>query len=67
MRLKMHLAGAEAKEEYDRLADRIIELSNQYEPVRDAASETAESVFAALKLAAEEMKAGLERVRRTLE
>ncbi|MCA9261412.1 MAG: hypothetical protein KDA61_19485 [Planctomycetales bacterium] len=67
LRVKLHLAGQEAKQEYDRLTDRIGELVRQYEPTRDAVEETAENVWAALKLAAEEMKAGFGRVRKSLE
>ncbi len=65
--VKLHLAGKEAKQEYDRLAERIGELLQQYEPARHAVEETAENVFAALRLAAEEMKAGFDRVRKSIE
>lgn len=66
LKLHMHLAGAEAKQEYDRLSAKITELTDQYEPARQAAGETATNVFAALKLAAEEMKAGFERIASSL-
>ncbi len=62
LKLRSHLAQMEAKEEFDRLSKRIDELSEQYEPVRGAVEESAGSVFAALQLAAEEMKGGLRRV-----
>ncbi len=67
LRLHLHLAGQEAKDEYDRLSDRMTELSDQYEPARQAMAETADNIFAALKLAAEEMKHGFERVRKSIE
>ena len=60
--VKAHLAGMEAKQEYDRLSDQVDELIRQYEPVKDAVVESSENVFAALKLAAEEMQHGLGRV-----
>ena len=66
LRLKMHLAEMEAKDEYDRLSGKFDELSDQYDPVRDAVEETADNVFAALKLAAEEMKNGFLRVRKAV-
>lgn len=66
MRVKMNLAGRETKQEYDRLSDRINELMKQYEPTKDAASESADKVFSALKLAGEEMKNGLDRIWKTL-
>ncbi len=67
LQLHMHLAKSEAKQEFERLTDRINELTDQYEPVRKATAETADNVIAALTLAAEEMKAGFERVRKSLE
>ncbi len=62
LRLKMHLAEMEAREEYDRLSGKIDELADQYEPVSKAVGESADNVFNALKLAAEEMQAGVLRV-----
>lgn len=67
LKLKMHLAQMEAKEEYDRLSGQVEELAKQYEPVQDAVEEAAGSVFSALLLAADEMKAGFHRVRKALD
>lgn len=66
LRVKMHLANMETKQEYDRLSDRINDLMAQYEPTKDAAAESAEKVFSALKLAGEEMLNGLQRIWKTL-
>ncbi len=66
LKVKMHLAGMEAKDEYERLSSKIDELSTQYDPVKQAVSETADSVIAALSLAAGEMKSGIKRVRDAL-
>jgi len=66
LRLKMHLANMETKQEYDRLSDRINDLTAQYEPTKHAAAESAEQVFAALKLAGEELLNGFHRIRKTL-
>ena len=63
LKVKMHLAGMEAKEEYERLSGKIDELSTQYDPVKQAVSDSADSVIAALSLAAGEMKNGFQRVR----
>lgn len=65
--VKLHLAGKEAKQEFDRLNERIGELLKQYEPAQGVVQETAENVWAALRLAAEEMKAGIDRVRKSIE
>lgn len=63
LKVKVHLAEMEAKDEYDRLSGKIDELSTQYAPVKQAVSESADSVIAALALAAGELKNGFERVR----
>ena len=61
--LKMHLAKMESKDEFDRLSVKVDELSDQFEPVKDATGEVAGKVFNALALAAGEMQKGFERVR----
>lgn len=66
LQVQMHLAQAEVKDEYNRLAVKVDELTKQYEPVKNAVGETAGNVFAALKLAAEEMKLGFDRVRKSM-
>jgi hypothetical protein len=66
LRVKMHLAGQETKQEYDRLSNRINDLMAQYEPTKDAAAESADKVFSALKLAGEEMLNGFHQIRKTL-
>ena len=66
LRLRIHLAGMEGKEEYARLSTKIDELTAQYEPVKDAVADTAGNVFSALMLAAGEMKTGFSRIRKGL-
>ncbi len=66
LKLQMHLAEMDAKDEYDRLSRKCDELSDQYEPVKDAVEETAENIFSALGLAAEELKQGFHRVRKAV-
>jgi len=66
LKLQMHLADMEAKDEYDRVSEKFDELSDQYEPVKDAVEETAENVFAALGLVADELKFGFQRVRKAI-
>jgi chromosome segregation ATPase len=63
LRLQLHLAEMDAKEEYKRLTEKVEDLATQYEPVKDAVGDTAENVFAALLLAAGEVKHGFDRVR----
>ena len=66
LKVQMHLASMEAKDEYERVSGKIDELTEQYDPVKDAVEETAENVFTALGLVADELKVGFERVRKSL-
>lgn len=66
LKLQMHLASMDAKDEYDRLSGKYEELSEQYEPVSDAVGETAENLLSALSLAAGELKVGFQRVRKAM-
>lgn len=66
LRLQMHLASMEAKDEYDRLSSKYDELADQYQPVSGAVEETAENLLSALSLAAGELKVGFQRIRRAI-
>ena len=66
LKLQMHLASMDAKNEYDRLSGKCDELNDQFEPVKDAIEETTGNVFSALGLAAEELKIGFDRVRKAI-
>ena len=66
LKLQMHLASMEAKDEYERLSGKYDELSEQYDPVSNAVEETAENLIAALGLAAGELKHGFQRVRKAI-
>ena len=64
--VKIHLAKAEAKEEWSKVDDKFAQLKADYKPVKDAVGETAKNVLSALELAAGEVKAGFDRVRKLL-
>ena len=66
LRLQMHLAHAEAKEEWDKMEGKLSKLSDDYEPLKDAAEESAQNVFESLKLVAEEVANGFHRIRKSL-
>lgn len=66
LRVNLHLASMDARDEYERLSRRVDELRAQYEPLTDAVGETAENVFSALGLAADELRRGLGRVREAI-
>ena len=64
--LKMHLANAEAKQEWGKLRDKLDRLLADYEPARKAAGQSAQDVGNALKAVAQEIKAGFDRIRKAL-
>lgn len=66
LKLTVHLASMEAKDEYDRISGKIDELTKQYDPVKNAVEDSAGNVFAALMLAAGEMKNGLHQIRKSV-
>jgi outer membrane murein-binding lipoprotein Lpp len=67
IRVRLHLAGMEAKDEYERLSSKTEELLAQYEPLKNAVDETSENVFSALSLAAGEMKNGFSKIWHSLD
>ena len=64
--LKMHLAEAEASEEFDKAKTKLDELTAQYDPLKDAVGESAGNVGASLKLVADEVKSSFERILKSL-
>lgn len=66
LKVRMHLAGMEAKEEYERLSGQVDKLTEQYDPVRKAVSESTGNLISALSLAAGEMKNGFLRIRKAM-
>lgn len=65
--VQMHLGKAEAKEEWDRMRAKLDKLNHDYEPVKNAVSESAGDVMESLKLVAGEIKEGFDRVRKSLQ
>ena len=66
LRVKLHLAKADAKDEWARLEKQWEEMRPKLEAARQEAGKTAESVGSALSLAVEELKKGYERLRKLL-
>jgi len=66
LQLQMHLASMDAKDEYERLSGKCDDLTDQYEPVKDAVEDTTENIFAALGMVADELKVGFQRVRKAI-
>jgi hypothetical protein len=63
LQLKLHLAKADAKDEWARLEHQWEEMKPKLEAAREEADKTAESVGAALDLAIDELKKGYERLK----
>lgn len=64
IKLKAHLGKAEAAEELEKLDKKWNSFLDQYKPVAEEAGKAAGNAGAALGLAADELKAGYERIRK---
>ena len=64
--VRMHLAGAEAKQEWNRLDDTVNQLTHRFDPLKHAVGETADDAWEALTLLGEELQHGFERIRKSL-
>ena len=66
LQVQLHLAKADAKDEWARLESQWEEVKPKLEAAREEVSKTAESVGTALGMAIEELKKGYERLRSRL-
>lgn len=66
LQVQLHLAKADAKDEWARLESQWDEIKPKLEAARDEVGKTAESVGAALGMAIDELKKGYERLRSRL-
>lgn len=66
LQVQLHLAKADAKDEWVHLEKQWDEIHPKLEAAREEAGKTAESVSAALGLAIDELKKGYERLRNRL-
>ena len=64
LKLKAHLGKAEARDELEKLEKKWNAFLTEYKPVADEAEKTAKNTVAALGVAAGELKAGYERIRK---
>ena len=64
LKLQLHLAKAEAKDEWDALEGKWEQAQGKLAQVQTAASESLEDVRAAADLLADELKNGYERIRK---
>lgn len=67
LRLQMHLAKAELRDEWNqKLEPRFWELKTKLDRVEEASAETATELRSAVKLLTEELRDGYERIRKSL-
>lgn len=66
LKVRLHLARAELRDEYNDLDKRLGELENRGKRIRDETGESAEQLEAAAGLLADEIKAGYERIRKAI-
>lgn len=66
LKLQMHLASAEVKDEWKGLEEKFQQMTSNYEPVKHAVGETAGDVWESLKLVAGEIEEGFHRIRKSL-
>jgi hypothetical protein len=66
LRVRMHLAKAEVRDEWDSLDRRFTKLMDDYKPARDATGQAAANVWASLELAGEEILHGFNQFREAL-
>jgi methyl-accepting chemotaxis protein len=64
--LKIHLAAAEARAEWEQATDKLDQLTEQYDPTKKAVAESAEAVSESLKLVAGEVLSSFNRIRKSL-
>jgi DNA repair exonuclease SbcCD ATPase subunit len=66
LRVQMHLAKADARDEWESLESKWGEFQQNLDKVEDAAEDAAEDVGKALSVLGEELKSGYERIRKAL-
>ena len=66
IKLQLHLAKSEARDEWAILEKKLEVLKSKTETIRHEAGDASEDIFAATKLVADEIKHGFERLRKLL-
>jgi len=65
--LKIHLGKAEARKEWEKATGTLDQLTEEYEPVKDAVSKSADDVAESVKLVADEVLNSFTRIRKSIE
>ncbi|QDT02107.1 hypothetical protein K227x_04780 [Rubripirellula lacrimiformis] len=64
--LQIHLGKQDAKSELNRLGQKLDELDQRYQPLKNAVEETGGDVWDALQLVGDEVKDGFHRIRKSI-
>jgi uncharacterized membrane protein YukC len=66
LKLNMHLGSQDAKDQMEKMEEKLYQLKKRLEPVQQAAGESAEHIWEAVQLLAGEVKDGFDRIRKSL-
>ena len=66
LKLKIHLGKKELKDEWEELQDKLAALERRLQPTKHAVAETADDVWESVKLVGGEIRAGFNRIRKSL-
>ena len=64
--VQIHLGKQEAKEEWDKVQEKLQKVADDFDPVKDAVEESASNVFQSLKLVGEEIVESFGRIRSSI-
>ncbi len=64
--VQIHLGKQEAKEEWDKVQEKLQKMADDFDPVKDAVEESASNVFQSLKLVGEEIVESFGRIRSSI-
>lgn len=64
--LKIHLGKQEAKDEWEKVTDKLTQLQDDYKPVKDAMKESASGVVDSLFNVGKEIQESFQRIRKSL-
>lgn len=66
LKLQMHLASEDMKQELEKLDDRLNELDHRYQPLKSAVEKTSADVWNSLKTVGNEIGEGFKRIRNSI-
>jgi len=67
LKLNLHLGTQEAKEQWEKLEEKLFHLKQRLEPAKQAAEESAGNVWEAVRILAGEVKDGFDRIRKSIQ